>query len=170
MTGPQLWARFGAGVALVCLLLAVVPPPARGAWPVLPAVAAGLVAGTALFVAIERRAPPLRRGALAADVWLAKHAALVLWAGVEEVVWRRTVLGELANALPTVAALAVGSLAFGLCHRARSPLHVAAGLLFGIVFLVGGGLAGAWAAHAAYNGSIAATAEVARARAEGEPA
>ncbi|MGZ4389481.1 MAG: CPBP family glutamic-type intramembrane protease [Gaiellaceae bacterium] len=169
MTGLQLWLRFGTGTAFACVLLAFVQPPEREAWPVLPAVAVGLVCGASLFVGIERRPPTLPRPIVAVDVWLAKHAALGLWAGVEEVVWRRTVLGELARVLPALAALAVSSLAFGLCHRARSPLHVVAGLVFGAVFLAGGSLAGAWAAHAAYNGSIAVTAEAARARAEGVP-
>lgn len=169
MTGLQLWARVGAGVAVACLLLVCVRPPGREAWPILPAVAAGLLAGTALFAAIERRPPPLRRPVIATDVWLAKHAVLLLWAGVEEVVWRQTALGELARVVPTAVALAVSSLAFGLCHRGRSSLHVGAGLVFGAVFLAGGGLGGAWAAHAAYNGSIAVTAETARAHAEGAP-
>lgn len=169
MTGPRLWTRFGAGVAVACVLFAFVRPPGRETWPFLPSVVAGLVAGTALFVAIERRPPSLRRPALAAEVWVAKHAALLLWAGVEEVVWRRTALGELARVLPAAAALAVSSLAFGLCHRDRSPLHVAAGLVFGAVFLAGGSLAGAWAAHAAYNGSIAVTAEAVRAHADWAP-
>jgi membrane protease YdiL (CAAX protease family) len=169
MTGLQLWTRFGAGTAAAGGLLAFVRPPERAALPVLPAVAAGLVAGVLLFVAAERRPPTLRRPSRGREVWLAKHAALVLWAGVEEVAWRRTALAELAHVLPAVAALVLGSLAFGLCHRSASPLHVAAGLVFGAVFLAGGGLAGAWAAHAAYNSSIAGTAEAGRAHVEGAP-
>lgn len=163
MTPSQLWLRLGSGTAVAAVLLVVVRPPERHTWPLLPAVAVGLVAGAALFAVVERRPPALRRTVLGAEVWLAKHVALAAWAGVEEIVWRRTALAELARLVPALAALAVSSVAFGLCHRAPSPVHIAAGLVFGGVFLATGSLAGAWAAHGVYNGSIAVTAEAARA-------
>lgn len=161
-----LWLNYAGGVAFAAALLVLGRPAQPSGWPWPPAVLAGAATGVCLFVAIERRVPASPRPAhLGVRVWLAKHAAMALWAGVEEVVWRWFVLGELAGVLGPAAALVVTSLAFGVVHRSPGPVHVVCGAVFGGVYLVTGNLLAAWLAHAAYNASVAFAAE--RRRAEG---
>lgn len=171
MTGAgRLWAGIAVGLGCAGLLLAFAPPPVRDGWSAAIALPAGLSAGAGLFLVAERRLPVLPRPSPGgAEVWLAKHALLALWAGVEEVVWRRALLGQLVRVMPIAAALAVGAAAFALWHRPVAPEHVLAGLLFGGLYLGTGSLVAAWAAHVAYNGSIAAADEAARARPGGVP-
>lgn len=154
--GTLLWAQVAVGMPCAILLLALVRAPVAGGWPAPPALATGVLAGIALFAALERRAPVLPRPPVGrARVWLAAQVVLALWVGVEEVVWRWAILGQLTRLIPVAAALAVSALGFALCHRAPAAAHLLAGLAFGGVFVGTGSLAAAWLAHVAYNGSVA---------------
>ena len=145
-----LWAQLAAGAALALVLLATVsperPPPRASA---AEALAFGVLAGVALYLAVARRGLVLPRG-VTLTVEAAGCALLGIAAAGEEVVWRRVVLGELLRFGPIVA-LAGSSLAFAFAHRARPGLHLVTGAVFGGVYLATGALAACIAAHWIYN-------------------
>ena len=146
----RLWAQLAAGGVLALVLLASIsperPPPRVSA---AEALASGVLAGVALYLAVARRGLALPHGATA-PVVAATCALLGVAAAGEEVVWRRVVLGELLRSGP-VLALAGSSLAFAFAHRARPGLHLATGVVFGGVYLATGVLAASIAAHWIYN-------------------
>ena len=146
----RLWARLAAGVALALVLVATVSPE-RPAMRVsaAEALAFGLLAGLALYIAVARRGPVFPCGATVSLV-ATTCALLGLAAAGEEVVWRRVVLGELLRSGP-ILALAGSSLAFAFAHRARPGLHLATGAAFGGVYLATGALAACIVAHWIYN-------------------
>jgi membrane protease YdiL (CAAX protease family) len=85
-----------------------------------------------------------------APIVLGKLAFLGLWAAVEEVIWRRVVLGELLRA-GAVTALVASTVGFALTHRMRPAIHLTTGGAFGAVYLSTGVLAASIAAHWTYN-------------------
>jgi membrane protease YdiL (CAAX protease family) len=132
-------ARFAVATALAATLAITVSPPlphARLA-PLLAALA-GVAAGTALFVALARRAPHL---ALRPSFLL-----LGVSAAGEEIVWRRVLLGELLP-VGVFAALAASSVAFALVHPRARRVHVATGASFGGAYVATGSLVACVAAH-----------------------
>ena len=138
-------------VGLLVLLLAPVHPrPARiSSAAALPA---GAGAGILLFalLARERRIPRLGPRAVAALPLLLTRAAF------EECVWRWGVLLALSPPLGPGGATAVSSVSFAAAHGVEQTARQLAvrtvlGGTFAIVFLATGRLAGAIAAHAAYN-------------------
>jgi membrane protease YdiL (CAAX protease family) len=81
-------------------------------------------------------------------------AVVATAAACEEAIWRGGVLDGLAGPLGVPGALVVSAAGFGLAHgpaRSRIGVHALTGLVFGGVHLATGRLAGAVAAHVAYN-------------------
>jgi membrane protease YdiL (CAAX protease family) len=155
VTGRVL-ARLAIGAtaaATLALTLAPAVPPAR--LGPLAAVAAGMLAGLVLYLAVARRRPYVLPPFPAA---LVACAVLLVAAASEEVVWRRVVLGELLRVGPA-AAVAGSTLGFALVHRTRQLLHLGTGAAFGGLYLVTGALAASIAAHSAYNVLLLALAE-----------
>jgi membrane protease YdiL (CAAX protease family) len=149
MTATGLWLRL-VGSALLAAGLVVAVSPALPPPAVAPgALALGVVAGLATFRAVARIPLPLP---------LPLAGVLVVAAGAEEVIWRWFALGELAQRTGPAVALTATSIAFGAVHPGRRLQHVCTGVAFGAVFLATGSLLAAWAAHAAYNLSVAAAA------------
>lgn len=130
---------------------------ARVSLPV--ALAAGAAAGAVLAQALAGRPmrPQLRRPRTAAGPLL-----LAGRAGVEEVAWRGFLLGALVPVVGAAGATAASSAVFACAHPVRRPadrlVHLLTGAAFGLVYLAGGRLAGAVAAHVAYNALLAAAA------------
>ncbi len=111
--------------------------------------AAGTLAGLALYLFVARRRPSGPTGTTMPFA-VASCALLGIAAAGEEVVWRRVVLGELLRSGP-VLALAGSSLGFAFAHRARPWLHLGTGAVFGGVYLATGALGACIAAHWVYN-------------------
>jgi len=159
VTAHAFWIRTAAGTALaVTLALVLEPPQPDPRVPSTPALLAGLAAGGALFVVVSRRRPSFRcrRGAKSASV--GRHLFLALCAANEEVVWRRTLLGELLPAGALVA-LVVSSAGFALAHRQARLLHAGTGSAFGVLYLATGFLGASIAAHWVYNASVGSVLE-----------
>jgi membrane protease YdiL (CAAX protease family) len=144
-------------------LVTVGLPPLSGLGLRLPLwlwLAGGSLAGTALFCALAgaRARPP--SGAAMRALAGRRGALLAGRAAVEEVAWRGFLLGGLAAPLGWAAALGVTSAAFALAHgNAHGRLrlvHVLTGGVFGGLYLAGGRLASAVAAHIVYNGLVVA--------------
>jgi membrane protease YdiL (CAAX protease family) len=122
----------------------------------------GGAAGAALFAALARawRPPPGGRACVARAVaWSAP--VLAAGAAAEEAVWRFGVLGGLEPWIGSGGALALSSAGFALAHLRRAgprslPSHLAAGAVFGAVYLVTGRLAAAIVAHLVYNALVVA--------------
>jgi membrane protease YdiL (CAAX protease family) len=149
-----LWARIVLTTAFAgALLLAMSParPATRLPWTV--ALAAGGAAGILLFGGIARRAPRLPSGRGGVPILVAKQGVLGLWAANEEILWRRTVLGELLP-VGALAAVAASSLGFALAHRRRQMVHLSTGACFGGVYLATGSLGASVAAHWLYNALV----------------
>jgi len=145
--------RIGVSWAAAGVLLAAARPPEVGhSWPLTLAAGVGLVAGAALYTTLARRPP--RPTALPPVLAL----VLVVGAGAEEVLWRWFALCELASRIGVVLAIGLTSVTFAGVHRNRNLGHVLAGGVFGAVFVVGGTVVAAWAAHAAYNLLVAGSA------------
>ncbi len=145
--------RFWSGVATMTTLalllrLALSPPqpPARAA-PVV-ALVLGAAAGVLLFGAVARQRPSF--AGTDAPRPLGRQLFLGLCAANEEIVWRRTLLGELLPA-GSVVALLVSSAGFAVAHRRSRLLHTGTGVVFGAVYLATGVLAASIAAHWVYN-------------------
>jgi membrane protease YdiL (CAAX protease family) len=135
----------------VSLRLALSPPqpPVRVAPALAPAL--GVAAGAVLFAAVSRRRPSL------ASAWsqrvLGRQLFLGLCAANEEIVWRRTLLGELLPA-GFLLALLVSSAGFAVAHRRSRVLHAGTGLAFGLVYIATGALGASIAAHWVYNALV----------------
>jgi membrane protease YdiL (CAAX protease family) len=151
VTATRLWLRLGAGttVAAVTTVLIPIPAPTRG-FAAGPATLVGCLAGAALFGLLAQTLPPVR-----VTAWTRRDTTrtsfFLLWAWVEETVWRRLALGGLALQAGWPIALVGSSLAFAATHRFGRPSHVATGLAFGSVYLVSGTLLAPVAMHAVYN-------------------
>ncbi len=167
--GAALWLRTGTTVVVsTALLVALAPerPSAQLPWPA--GLAVGLCAGLLLYVAGTRRRPrlPPLRGSI--SLLAARYGFLGLWAASEEIVWRRSLLGELL-AGGALAAFALSSLAFSLAHRARRGLHLVTGAAFGAIYLGTGILVASIAAHWIYNVLVGSSLDPQPARREGPP-
>lgn len=112
------------------------------------AVPLGAASGIALFVGVARCLPRPPVSLLLALVLSASAVA-------EEIVWRRLLLGELAQRSGALLALAAVSALFAFTHRNRRLLHAGTGAAFGGLYLVSGSLAAVCVAHAGYNLSVA---------------
>ena len=152
MTPRGLWLRVGSGVGGAAALLALVevPPPTEPTVSLLPSMCLGLAAGLVLFAILAQQAPPLPTPRPAAR-WLIRLAFVVVWAAVEEIVWRWLALGLVAAAAGWPLALAVSSVAFAAVHGVGKASQLATGATFGVVYLATGRLLAAVAAHATYN-------------------
>ena len=157
MSARAFWGRVVTATVLAASLgLALTPPHPPLRVSIILAVALGAAAGLALFVAASRRRPgfPCSR----ASSSIGRQLFLGLCAANEEVVWRRTLLGELLPAGALVA-LAVSSAGFGLAHRQARLLHVGTGSAFGVLYLATGFLGASIAAHWVYNASVGSVLE-----------
>jgi len=144
----RLLVRLAIGAATAAVLaLALTPAEPAARFGPLAAVAGGMLAGIAMYLAVARRRPYVPPPVPAA---LAACAVLVMAAASEEVIWRRVVLGELLRLGPA-AAVAGSTLGFALVHRTRQLLHLGTGAAFGGLYMVTGALLASIAAHSAYN-------------------
>jgi uncharacterized protein len=80
-----------------------------------------------------------------------RSSFLVLWAGIEELVWRRLALGGLAQQSGWPIALVASSLAFAATHRFEKPSQFVTGLAFGSVYLLTGTVLAPVVMHGLYN-------------------
>lgn len=154
MSGRSLWIRIAIGttVALISVVAVPVPAPAPERVEVAAGVAAGLGSGVLLFVALARARP---RAPDATQLTLGQLGFLIGWAWVEEVVWRRLVLGGVALLAGAVAGLVVATALFALAHRRSRPSQLLTGAVFGAAYIGTGRLSAAVASHAAYNVLVA---------------
>jgi membrane protease YdiL (CAAX protease family) len=149
LTATRLWIGLVASWAAAALSLLVVQPR----WTLAPSSLAGsaglgALAGAALFAGLARRLPASRPR-------LPLLAVLAVTAGAEEALWRRLVLGGLANRVGTPLAVVCSTALFACAHRHGRAGHVLTGACFGALYVLGG-LAAAWSAHAAYDVAAAA--------------
>lgn len=147
MSPRALWIRLVllSGVAAASFLVQL-DSPRSAPWPAVPASCVGALAGIVLFAALApvRGPEPARRPAPSTS------AFLLLWAAVEETLWRRLLLGVLAGAGPIPAA-AAATVAFAVSHRHGRAVHLLTGGTFCAAYVATGRLTAAVAAHAAYN-------------------
>jgi membrane protease YdiL (CAAX protease family) len=151
VTPAGLWLRLAGGVSAAAgsvLLIPIDVPAARVSAG--PAVLVGLLGGCALFSTLARARPFVARGPLTRPR-ATRGSFFVVWAAVEEVLWRRLALGSLALHADWVVALLGSSAGFALSHRVGRPGQLVAGLGFGSVYLGTGQLLAAIAMHAVYN-------------------
>lgn len=147
MSPLGLWARIAAGAcaALGSAVLVPVPAPSGQRTDALLACIAGLCVGAALYVVLARERP--RRPMLTRT----QLCFLLAWAVVEELLWRRLLLGGLALALGAAGALAASTVVFALAHRPAWRPQLATGAVFGSTYLATGRLLAAVSSHVAYN-------------------
>jgi membrane protease YdiL (CAAX protease family) len=130
-------------------VLIPIPAPVGGI-PAGPATLVGCLAGAVLFGLLAQALPSARL-----EAWTRRDTTrtsfFLLWAWVEETVWRRLVLGGLALQTGWPIALVGSSLAFAATHRFGRPSNLATGFAFGSVYLVTGTLVAPIVAHAVYN-------------------
>lgn len=152
MTPAGLWLRLTAGVSAAAgsILLIQVESPALLSVPAAPAVLVGVLGGVVLFSSLARARPVVRRFPLSRRR-LNRSSFFLLWATVEEALWRRLVLGTLALHGGWVVALVGSSIGFAVSHRVGWTGHLVTGLGFGSIYLATGQLAAAVAMHAVYN-------------------
>jgi membrane protease YdiL (CAAX protease family) len=146
------WTRIATVTALaVSLRLALSPPqPPVHLVPGL-ALALGAAAGVVLFGALSRRRPSF--AGMPSQRVLGRQLFVGLCAANEEIVWRRTLLGELLPA-GSVVALVVSSAGFAVAHRRSRLVHVGTGAVFGVLYLATGVLGASIAAHWVYNALV----------------
>lgn len=151
MTPAGLWLRLTAGVSAAggSILLIPVESPAPLGVPAAPAVLVGVIGGVALFSSLARARPVVPRSLTRRRV--TRSSFLLLWATVEEALWRRLVLGTLALHCGWAVALVGSSIGFALSHRVGWTGQLVTGLGFGSVYLATGQLVAAIAMHAVYN-------------------
>jgi membrane protease YdiL (CAAX protease family) len=151
VTPTGLWLRLAAGVSAAAgsVLLIPIEPPTAGV-PAGPAVLVGVLGGVALFSILAQARPVVRRSPLTRRR-VTRSSFFLVWASVEEALWRRFVLAALATHAGWVVALAGSSIGFALSHRVGWPGHLVTGLGFGSVYLATGQLLAAIAMHAVYN-------------------
>jgi membrane protease YdiL (CAAX protease family) len=150
MTTAGLWLRIalGTGAAAGSLLIPLDAPEASV--PLAPALLVGALAGTMLYCALAGTRPVLHRGPLTRRR-VTRVSFCLVWATVEETLWRRLILASLALQLGWIVALVVSSAGFALSHRIGWPGHLVTGLGLGSVYLATGQLLAAIAMHTVYN-------------------
>jgi len=152
MSARVFWARFATMTAIAISLWLVLSPPQP---PVKVATALALVfgaaAGAVLFGAVSRR--HLSFASTQIQRLLGRQLFLGLCAANEEIVWRRTLLGELLPA-GSIVALVVSSAGFAVAHRRSRLLHIGTGSIFGGLYLATGVLGASIAAHWVYNALV----------------
>ena len=124
--------------------------------PVSEALALGVLAGGAAFVALARRRVAASSfAALPRERLLARGAVLIAKSAEEEAIWRALVLGALVHPLGAAGALAASTVLFAAAHVGRlgrrAWWHLATGATFGLAYLATGRLIAAIAAHGTYN-------------------
>jgi membrane protease YdiL (CAAX protease family) len=152
MSARRFWIRLATVTALaVTLRLALSPPqpPLRAATAA--AVALGTAVGAVLFGVVARQRPSFANASSPRVV--ARQLFLGLCAANEEILWRRTLLGELLP-MGAVAALVVSSASFAVAHHRSRLVHAGTGLVFGLLYLATGALAASIAAHWVYNACV----------------
>ena len=158
MSAGAFWGRVVTATAIaVSLGLALSPPHPRVRVSLTLAIVLGAAAGLVLFAAASRRRPRFPRS-IRASSSIGRQLFLGLCAANEEVVWRRTLLGELLPAGALVA-LVVSSAGFALAHRQARLLHAGTGSAFGVLYLATGFLGASIAAHWVYNASVGSVLE-----------
>ena len=140
-----------------------VAPLDRSLHPPAEALTLAALCGSALFVALAGRAPPVAAiAALPRRRLLARSLVLTAKSAQEEVVWRGLLLGTLVVPLGRVGALALCTALFAAAHVPRqghgAAVHLATGGVFGAVLLGTGRLSAAIASHASYNVLVGASA------------
>lgn len=146
----SLWIRvtFGATAALVSVLAIPIPAPAPARLGAASALAVGTAVGTLLFVALARARPRLPRPD---QLTATQFCFLIGWAGVEEALWRRLLLGGVAAIAGAVAGLITATILFASAHPGSRLTQVITGTAFGAAYLSTGRLGTAVASHAVYN-------------------
>ena len=158
MTRPAIWrpAAWCAVAVVGGLLGPAVRPLDPTLHPVSEALALGVLAGGAAFVALARRRVAASSfAALPRERLLARGAVLIAKSAEEEAIWRTLVLGALVHPLGAAGALAVSTVLFAAAHVGRlgrrAWWHLATGATFGLAYLATGRLIAAIAAHGTYN-------------------
>jgi len=158
MTRPAIWRRTAwCAMAVVGGLLGpAVCPLDPTLHPVSVALALGVLAGGAAFVALARRRVAASSfAALPRERLLARGAVLIAKSAEEEAIWRTLVLGAFVHPLGAAGALAVSTVLFAAAHVGRlgrrAWWHLATGATFGFAYLATGRLIAAIAAHGTYN-------------------
>jgi len=156
MSPYAFWARIaiGTSAALVTMLAVPVPAPAPQRVDVIPGAAGGALLGVLLFVALARSRPRLPGTGC---VTRAQLCFLLGWAWVEEVLWRRLLLGGLALAAGPVVGVVTATALFALVHPHGRPTQLLTGAVFGGAYIGTGRLSSAVASHAVYNLLVAGT-------------
>ena len=151
MTATALWLRIVAGLCAAAgsVLLIPVSIPSHDV-SLVTAALVGCAGGIVLFTVLARASPGVHRG-----TWSRRDTTrasfLVLWATVEELLWRRLALGGLAPHAGWLVALVVSSGAFAAVHRWGRASQLVTGIGFGTVYLATGRLLASIAMHAVYN-------------------
>lgn len=150
MSGRSLWIRIAIGttVALVTVIAVPVPAPALARAERSAGIIIGAGLGVLLYVTLARVRP---RPPRSAQLTLGQLCFLIGWAWVEEVLWRRLLLGGVALAAGPVAGLIVATALFALAHPQGRPAQVLTGAIFGAAYIGTGRLSAAFASHAVYN-------------------
>lgn len=169
MTPRTLWLRLivGIGGATAALALVEIPPPTGAAIAPAASICVGLGCGLTLFAGLAQQAPRLPRPGNAGRC-LIRLPFIVVWAAVEETLWRWLVLGGIAATTGWPLALAVSSIGFAAAHSVGRTSQLVTGTTFGVAYLASGRLLTAVVAHATYNLVLAEA--LARARREPHPA
>ena len=142
--------------SLVAAAGTVVVPRPEALLPIRAPLMLGLIVGVGLYVLLS--------GSLSVRVRGPDLAARITYVGAraayEEALWRLCLLGLLAAAFGPAAGLALVTIAFALSHwpgqGSKAVVHLVTGSAFGGVYLLTGSFGAAVAAHAAYNGLVAA--------------
>jgi len=144
VTARRLWFGLLAYWLVAAVSLALVHPERREQWPPLVGLIVGAAAGAGLVVALSGCRPRLPPPGLLPVV-------IVVSAVAEETVWRRLVLGTLADRAGTTPALVASTVAFALAHRSGRRIHLATGAVFGGLYVTSASLVCAASAHVVYN-------------------
>ena len=150
MSPLSFWVRIAIGTAIAVgsVVLVPIPAPATTRLSIPVGVAIGAVLGGALFVALTRQAPRLPGRC---QLTRAQLSFLLAWSCVEELLWRRLLLGGLALFAGSAVGLVVTTALFTASHPHSRLTHGATGTVFGGAYVATGRLAAAIASHVAYN-------------------
>lgn len=150
MSRRSLWGRIAAGtsVAVVTVLVIPVPAPTSARFDAIWAVACGTGLGMLLFLSLARAWP---RAPARTHLTVAQLCFLLGWACVEEVLWRRLLLGGVAVFAGATAGLITATALFALAHAHGRPTQFLTGAVFGGAYIGTGRLSAAVASHAVYN-------------------
>lgn len=156
MSGRSLWLRIAIGTALALMTILTVPVPAPAPARIESAAATviGFVLGVLLFAALARTRP---RAPVGDRLSFGQLCFLLGWAWVEEVLWRRLLLGGVALVAGAAAGLVVATALFALAHPHGRATQIVTGTVFGAAYIGTGRLSAAVASHAVYNLLVAGT-------------